>query len=414
MNLESILGLEFQNPVWLLLLALVGIGFLGGAGAYYIKKAFPPDTPLFMSVRERMGLAASRWFHKIPKLLRCAALLILVFALTDVTRSYVTSVQRAKKQRIINTLDTSGSMWDWPTPPGYSSINCNRNDRPFKRIYGACRAMHRMVDEVEIVAKSTSDSEHLIGIIQFAVTSAVISYPTNNYAGLREKIDAIEFYTDSHGLGLGTGMSGAIWNMFLMALDRNFKNESGFTFLDGKDMDELARILNPASIGSPIAPSDALRDKLVRIREEIKDTVFIMLTDAVVQYLAPQMYSEYYGVPFSLERELKLAEFLELPVFFISTDEFYPYLKVLAMRTGYGPEGSGTRGDFLMARQEDDFANMQDLMSTILKHRFSQTVPIEVRQRESYSEFLVFLALTFIAASVVWKKLLTRSLTELE
>jgi len=103
-----------------------------------------------------------------------------------------------------------------------------------------------------------------------------------------------------------------------------------------------------------------------------------------------------------------------LPVFFISTDEFYPELKELARRTGYGSVDAGTRGDFLVAKPEGDFINLQDLMSVILKYRFALTTPIEVVYRESYAEVLVMLALTLIATSVIWKKTFPGSLTELE
>jgi len=131
----------------------------------------------------------------------------------------------------------------------------------------------------------------------------------------------------------GVQINGVIWNMYLMALDRNFKNEPGFVFLSENDKEWIARALNPASADSPSILSDELRNKLMRIREELRDTVFIVFTDAVVQYLTIQMYSEQHGFPFSIERELKLAELLELPVFFISTDEFYPELKELARYT---------------------------------------------------------------------------------
>src|SRR3989338_157905 len=416
--IEGITSFEFHNPVAFWLIIPLGIGLLGGAGAYFIKKACPPDTFLYMGVREYANLSWSRWRHNIPVLIRFFGLLLLVLALADVTRSYVTSVERVKKQRIIKALDVSGSMWDWPKQPPYSSINCNRNDRQFKRIYGACRALHRMVDEAESASKSAdSGNEHLISILVFAYRSAVVSYPTNNYAGLRKKIDLIEFYTygpSSHGLGLGTAINGVIWNMYLMALDRNFKNEPGFVFLSENDKEWIARALNPASADSPSILSDELRNKLMRIREELRDTVFIVFTDAVVQYLTIQMYSEQHGFPFSIERELKLAELLELPVFFISTDEFYPELKELARRTGYGSVDAGTRGDFLVAKPEGDFINLQDLMSVILKYRFALTTPIEVVYRESYAEVLVMLALTLIATSVIWKKTFPGSLTEFE
>ena len=106
--------------------------------------------------------------------------------------------------------------------------------------------------------------------------------------------------------------------------------------------------------------------------------------------------------PYSLRNELKLAEHLGLPVYFISTDEFHFEMKKLAVATG---------GDFVVVK--GGLGNMANLVSDILKKRFAEVSQRKVVRRESYAETLTFMALIFVSVSLLLKKTISRTLTDI-
>ena len=110
----------------------------------------------------------------------------------------------------------------------------------------------------------------------------------------------------------------------------------------------------------------------------------------------------------------QLAELLETPFFYLSTDEFYPELKRLARHTGSGPPDGPNRGDFFMVKKDGDYAQMSELVSAILKARFSQKITVNVIRRESYAEVCVGIALVLFIVSLWWNKTFARSLTDTE
>ena len=399
-------GLIFEHPWWLILLIPIAIGIAARIpSATYFSKAHSHIAPV--SLR---GARARRWWQKfafaVPGWTRVFVLALIVVALADLTKGYIIVVNQKMFQRFFVSVDVSSSMYGFST--SLSTINCKMNADFFPRIKGACRALYRLVDEVERETKEEKSPRIQLALFQFAGRSAVVSYPTSDYSRYRAKIDELEFR--DHGLSSSTLMHDALWDMFLMALGRNMKQDSGFTRLSAKDMQTIYAALAPGPKDSPLYFPRDLAEKLVRVRQEMRDTVFIMPTDAVVWYLADRMD----GVYPSIRRLMQLAEFLEIPVYFLSTDEEYPELKRLARRTGFELPERSYRGDFLMVRREKDEYLIDELMAKLLKSRFGLSVSTYEERRESYADLFLELALTILVFGILWRKLVERSLTERE
>lgn len=402
--------LEWERP-WLLLLFLpLLLGWWWSRSHFFFKKshAYLAHAPMNGNTRLHFMM---RWFRfQYPHLLRLIVCCCLIAAMVDVTRGYGVVEEKHGTHRIFLILDSSSSMYGFQqviTP----SITCTTTAKFFPRIHGACRALYKMVDEVERFAMTKENADDLIGLIQFAFHSYVVAYPTNDYEGLRKRINDLEHYLESI-LGKSTYMHLAIWDAYLMALERNMQKDSGFTYLSGEEVRNLAIALAPGdSALSPFVVSDGLRAKLEFIRIEMRDTVFIVITDAVVNYLT-RFVEE--GTPYSIRRQMQFGELLQTPFFYLSTDEFYPELKDLAQRTGWGEQDGPGRGDFLMVKSENDYAQMSALMSRILRERFSMKIQHSIVQRESYAEWFTGVALFFFLLSIWWKKSFGRSLTDIE
>ena len=195
-----------------------------------------------------------------------------------------------------------------------------------------------------------------------------------------------------------------------MAFDRNRTKNAIFTHLTGNELEKIYSTLAAGPLASPLYIPKDLDSKLFLIKNEMRDTVFVVPTDAAVHYLRFIMNR---GTP-SIRRLMQLAEFLEIPVYFLSTDEHYPDLQRLAKRTGFGPLGGPHRGEFLMVRKAQDEYLIEELVTKILTSRFSVTVPIYEKRRESYADIILEIALTLMVFGVLWKKLVVRSLTDPE
>lgn len=401
------LQIVLEHPWWLILLVPLAIGIFTRISSTYFSKAHSHIAPLFLG-QTNIRRAWQRFAFAIPSLTKIFVLIFIVAALIDITKGYTIIIGQKVSQRFIVNLDVSSSMYGFGanTP----SITCGRNGFLFPRIKGACRALYRLADEVQKETKDEKNPRVLLGLMQFAGNSAVVSYPTSDYARFRRKIDILEFR--SHGLGIMTNMQDAIWDMFLMALERNMKANSGFTRLTGEDVRKIYLALASGPEASPFYLPKDTAEKIAKIKPEMKDTIFIVPTDAVMSFLKGRMD----GTHPSIRRLLQLAEILEIPVYFLSTDEDYPELKRLARRTGFGPLGGPYRGDFLMVRKEENEYLIDELVSGILASRFGLTTPTYESRRESYADLAIELALTFLGFGILWKKCVAsaRSLTDQE
>ena len=396
----------WEHPWGLLLLVPLVIGIATRIPLTYISKAHSHIAPSSLVGATRLRRISRRIAFAIPPVVKALILVTIIAALLDVTRGYTVVVGQKITQRFIIGLDVSSSMYGFSTR--LSTITCSKNAVLFPRIMGSCRALYRVVDDVEKETKGEVRPRIQLGLLQWAWRSAVVSYPTSDYARFREKIGNLEFR--SHDLGVATGMHTALWDMYLMALDRNMKRNSGFTHFSGKDMQMIYASLAPGPKESALYLPKDMAEKIAKVKMEMRDTVFMVPTDAVVFYLKDRMDGQH---P-SIRRLLQLAEILEIPVHFTSTDEDYPELKRLAERTGFGPMGGPQRGSFRVVRKESDVYLIDEMVSAVLKSRFGLSVPTYETRRESYADIALEIALTLALFGVLWNKFVVRSLTDHE
>lgn len=395
-----------ENPWWFLLVIPLVIGCLTKIPFGYFRKAHLHTAPIFLSRRVKIRQVWQYISLEIPNSTKIIALLLIILALVDIKVGYTVVTAKKVSHRIIINLDVSSSMYGFETK--IQNINCGNNAQFFPRIRGSCRALYRLINEVEKETRGENYPRILLGLLQFSGRSAVVSYPTSDYSRFKRKVDVLEF--KSHGLGISTEMHLAIWDMFIMALDRNMEKNSNFTHLAGEDVKTIYNALAPGQQKLALYLPKNVALKVEKIKNEMRDTVFIVPTDAVMFYLQMRMYAPH---P-SIMRLLQLAEALEIPVYFISTDEDYPELKRLAVKTGFGPMGGSHRGNFLMVRREKDEYLIDEIVSGILSSRFGMEIPYYELRRKSYAGLAIELSLTFLVFGILWRKCVARSLTDLE
>lgn len=397
---------EWRNLWWFLALIPLALGLFLRTRKYYVVKLHS------YLLAEKRGRIRTKIRFALPSFFEAIGLILFVIALADLTLAHRSVTEKATTHRFISWVDSSSSM-TWKQKPGWSgvipsAIPCKGKDvKFFPRIDGACRALYRIVEEVEQAVKEKGRNEKdLIGIGQFATDSFVVSYFSSDYARLRDKIDRMSLRSQGI-LGIYTNIHLGMWDMYLMILDRNTKKDSGLTYLTGREMLVLARSLEPGRSGANYIPPSELIEKFLKLRAELKDTVLIMITDALVH----QVDNVLNVPPYSLKKMLELASFLEMPVYFISTDEFHMELKRLARATGSGPVGGKQRGDFLVVKKERDYYNIGELVANILRERLGMVVFVPVERRESYAEWFMALGLTSLVIAVVLRQTISRSFT---
>lgn len=392
--------MEWQNLLWLLLLIPLFVGLFLRRNSNYILKT---HSPFLIGKSWKRFLSRTRFI--LPSIFAFLAMISIIAASIDINRVHTAVGEKKIKHRIFVWVDSSSSMYNFSTP--MTSITCEKNAKFFPKINGACRALYRLIKDVSDFAEKKTDSSEkdLVGIGQFATYSYVISYPSNDYRRLNQKIDKMEF--KSSELGIFTNIHLGMWDMYLMALDRNMRREPNFTPLSGKELKIFAFSVVPGRLSKEYSPPRELKEKISLIKNELSDTVFVFITDA----LKHQMDQAMNKTPYSLYKQMQLAAFLEVPVIYISTDDFHQELKRLSRLTGFGPAGGKHRGDFLMVKKERDFQNIAEIVSNILQTRFNMTVPVPVLTRKSYSEWLISAALTFSVIVLVLLKTISRSLT---
>lgn len=390
--------IEWQQPYWLLALIPLMIGFVIRRNRTFMLKKI---AHLDFGTR-----GVGSWLRfSMPRVMAWMALVALILALGDVTRGYEYVSEQASRHRIFVWVDSSSSMRNF-SGFGLSSITCTKNFENFPRIKGACRAVIYLIEAVrQFASQKKNVLEHdLISIGQFGAYSYVVAYPSYDYDRLRGQVASMEFKSDA--LGIYTNIHLAMWDMYLMALDRNLRGGAGNIRLSGNELRMLAKSLAPEGEVQYVVPRE-IRDKLIAIRRELRDTVFVIITDAHRSQIDDVM--DY--PPYSLRKQMQLAAFLELPVIYLSVDEFHQEMKRLARLTGFGPPDAKSRGDYLMVRHDNDFAHIEELVAGILETRFSMKVSHSVERRESYAEWFAGAALCFAALALVLRYTIARTLT---
>lgn len=254
---------EWTSPWWLLLIILIIAGFFLRHHKYYLAAIYS-----YLYTGTEKGRIWTKIRFALPSFFTALLLLSIVLALVDFTRAYVSVKEEFGTHRIFVALDASSSMYNFTSP--HDSITCKTTAYVYPRIHGGCRALYRLVDEVEkfSLGKDSSNLKDLIGIDQFAKNSYVISYLTSDYNKLRKRIDDLEW--KSTFLGINTNIHLGMWDMYLMALERNLRRGS-FTHLTGKELRALTETLNPKSSFN-FRPPESIKEKLEKIKKEFKDT----------------------------------------------------------------------------------------------------------------------------------------------
>jgi len=398
----------FENPYWLLALLFVFPTFLLQRPLGYIVKTYTTERGMSWSTRLRL---------RIPLFFFTLSACAIVVALADPTREYVSTQKELRVNRILVAIDKSSSMYEFVNtgPPIYCT---DKNlEHVYPRIYLACKALHRLIDDTAAFAKKKGTAQKdKIGMIRFALYSRVLAYPTSNYARLHSLVDNLNWrrrivIKNNDTLDVFTEIHEALRDLYFLALKRNKRRDGSFVHFGEGELKELARALYPSeNVYTPLRLSNTLEKKLLDIKKEFTDTVFILLTDASQGQLEGRFNKE----PASFKKMIDLAVFLELPIYIISSGIDNPLYKKEVRRTGFGPKNGKHRGDFLVINRGrgDPTKVMTSLVSEILESRFGRTVSVQIEQRKSYARHLAFIALTLLIFGLVSREILVRSLSD--
>lgn len=382
-NSVSIFGFEIGMwPALLLLLPLV-FGSFGVGRVRAVTKTWNEDGGISLRSRFRVFL---------PRACCFVGLVFAVFALADVARRYVVTHDQFAVNRLYVTLDNSSSMYGFG---GGDPIHCADKDLKYEypRIWNGCRAMARIVDATEEYAKTKKDGDERkdrIGLLRFGLYSFVEIYGTSDYDRVRKVMRELNWRDPK--TGIFTEIHLALWDMFQVALQRNFRKAEGVTFLDEKERILLVRSLYPEGLEVHYHPPRLLEPKLRALRTDLRDTAFIIITDAHEGQFDGRLDKS----PVSLVKMMQLAEFLEVPVYVISIYTDHERVRKLAARTGYGPMGGKDRGGFFLLKGEKNYEHMDVIVNEILASRFRIVATEKEWRRETYTARFALAATVFI------------------
>lgn len=397
---------------WTLLLIPVALGlfFLRRHAGGYIRKVF---------TRSARDSAKTRLRGVLSPFFALLGLVVLVAALMGFTRGYAAVEERLTVNRFFVAIDNSSSMYNFDNDPG--QIYCAKKNlrEIYPRIFGACRALYRLIDETEAYAKRKGGTEKdRIALLRFALYSFAQVPLTSDYARLRRSVEEIDWHARS-ALGIYTEIHLALWDLYRQAFERNLRKESGLAYISFEDMRILANALAPEDKGKPFSLPFRFRDTVgengalvaglaTRLKEEMRDTVFIFITDASTGQLEERIDKP----PVSMRKMLEFATVLELPVYFVSTDEANNIYKRMARKTGFTLDGKDYHGDFFIANRDEGYVQLEALVSGILQVRFGRTILVRTDRRISYAAPLSFLVLTCFVLAVLFRETVSRSLTQ--
>ncbi|HEY4519448.1 MAG TPA: hypothetical protein VJH33_00215 [Candidatus Paceibacterota bacterium] len=325
----------------------------------------------------------------VPRLFFFLCALCIVLALSDITRRYTVAQDQYATNRLYTTLDNSSSMYgfDASGPP----IHCTDKGlkRAYPRIFNACRAMFKIIDAMEAYVKKKNDgSQDKIGLLRFGLFSFVELYGSTDYERARTLMREINWRDPR--TGIYTEYHLALWDMFQVALQKNFRRADGVVPLDDGDRRALALSLYPESGNTRYAVPRALKAKLEGLRADLKDTAFIIITDAHEGQFEGRLHKS----PVSLIKMMQLAEFIELPIYIISIYRDHEVVRKLAEKTGSGPVGGPNRGAFYLLKGEQNFEDMDAIVEKILSARFRVVSTAKRWERESYTS--LFASISFL------------------
>ncbi len=418
--------LSFGDMRWALLLVLLvlGVFFLRGYSDSYIRKTY---------ARVAQGSAKIRLRGALPNCFAFIGLIVTIAALMDFTRGYASIEELLAVNRFFVAADNSSSMYyfEYVTSERYNfkpEIYCtDKNLRDiYPRIYGACRALHRLIDATEAHTGRAGDIEKdRINILRFALYSYNLVPLTDDYARLRRSVNELDWrgqlnlVTSKRGKqDIYTEIHLALWDLYRLALERNLSHDAGFVPLSSEDRSILFRAFEPEGDDTPFSLPSRFKDTVdgdgrtvagivTRLKEELRDTVFIFITDASSGQLEQRINFK----PVSLKKMLEFAALIELPVYFVSTDEANDVYKRMARKTGFTLDGTDYHGDFFVANRDEGYAHLETLVGDILKVRFGRTIPKTTERRISYAAPLSFLALTCFVLAIFFRETWSRSLT---
>lgn len=379
----------------------------------------PPLLALFLRAPPRSSLpkALSRGDTDDGRIriwvLRAAifsALLSMVAASLDITRAYVLERKVHLKNRVIAAVDVSGSMFIRGTYRGnvsgwggfeYGSgtapvVKCSDEilEFTFPRIFGACRLLRRTIDRIEAHGKATGDeSKHEFGLMRFADNTAIDHYPTSDLSRARRTLESID-WMKTNGIGAGTSLHYAVWALMSVALERNRSGRDGATILTDEEILTLERSLAPDQGADGYLPPDEIRPKLDKIKEELRDTALVVVTDADGIESTINIY------PYSIAKMLRLARYLEVPYHFISIAADAPTLKGYALETGT----IAAPGGFMVVPNEDSLAGMEVMLDGMLATRLARAEMRGVEVRKSFAPLFAQLALGCILLAIFMRE----------
>ena len=383
----TLFGVEVGFWPALPLLLLVLIGLIGRVHKQGVQKAWSGKSESNLYSRFRIFL---------PRLCFFLGIAAAMGALADITRTYVVVSDKYATNRLYIDIDNSSSMYNFK---GSSEpIRCIDKGlkHDFPRIFAACRAIFYIVDAIEAYAKKKGEgSQDQIGLLRFGLHSFVEIYGTTDYERVRKRTRELnwrdprtDIYTEIHL---------ALWDLFQVALQRNFRGEKGMVALDEEDRLILARSLYPEGQNIRYKVPRKLQQKFEAMRVDLRDTAFIFITDAHEGQFDQRLDK----APLSLVKMMQLAEFLELPVYVISINADHEVVRKLAQRTGFGPLGGDSRGAFHLIKGEKNFEDIDLIVEKILKTRFRVVSTSNQLRRESYTTHLTVLATCLVFFGLV-------------
>lgn len=410
-------GFDIAHP-WYLLALVPGIAlFLIRRGGFVRISSREPARQLWKTQLRTFA----------PTVSLVIAMIAAGLALSDFGREQASVETRELVSRIIVTQDQSGSMYgggytrpvvcwfeeDEALVREFADYDLTRDDPPqtgdraldarlrrawmksrapsnmqaLPRISGSCGALEALLNELDTRAK-TGRAPHQVAFLRFADNSVIHEPFTNDYRHIRDSISYHDWYNSD--VGGGTSLHVAFYDMLLTAFRRHIDAEAGVTPIPGNIFNRMMgeALLHPDDSGEIDVLVREEPELFGKLADELADTVLIMITDAT----EPSMW----GRSPSITKMFRLARYMRIPIYVISTEEDDQKFREAAESTGT-PERPGA---FFVVNKAEGYGSMRNEMKKIIDRAFVRTEVGTESRRISYASLCAGLAFFFLCLAL--------------
>lgn len=366
---------NFSHPLFLSLFVLF-LGFLiARKSRYFLRHA---SVAIIVNAQKRnrgRGIMAA-----LPPFCRYLGFILLILAAADYCGDYEDHYQKNLIHHYVLLNDGSGSM-----------VSGGEKNGVGERLKALLNGNDKFLATLEKLKRPDGSKDWVAAAI-FSNDAFVVSYPTEDYNFVREKLRQVDWTMPP--LNHGTEIDKAVWLGIKIILKKNSENKGTF-YLE----DELTRIGIYTMGGGrqfDLKNLSVLQTKTAKIKNEIRGSSLVIFTDAEILFDGNQFRM-------SVAKLFLFCKALGIRAYLISVEQIDADLARYIKETG---------GDSLVISNISS-EKITTAYANIVNKEAGEYITVSRRQKKSYAEWLAGTGLALLTVCIMLRNTMSRSLTEI-